>query len=99
MPASKTTKKSKPAPQARLLYSKAEAAELLSLSLRSIHHLVAAGELPTRQIGRRSLIPASALLEFAAVDHVAITPAAKPQKATSKADMAASKSSRKRTAP
>jgi excisionase family DNA binding protein len=98
MPKRKESDNSSRAIPARLLHSKTEAAELLSLSERTIHRLVAAGELPTRQIGGRSLIPASALLEFAAVDHVAITPSANPKKATSKAANTIAKSSGKRTA-
>lgn len=95
----KETDKSKPVVPNRLLHSKAEAAALLCISLRSVHHLVASGELSTRQIGRRSLIPATALVEFAAVDHVAITPPSKPKKTTSKAAEAIRvQSSTKRTA-
>ncbi len=48
-----------------LLYSRREAARLLSISLRSIDYLIAGGKLKTRKIGSRILIPASAIHRLA----------------------------------
>jgi hypothetical protein len=53
-----------------LLVSKRHAAGLLSLCLRSIDNLIAAKELPCRRIGKRVLIPYSALVVFARRDHL-----------------------------
>jgi len=53
-----------------LLVSKRDAAGLLSLCLRSIDNLIAAKELPCRRIGRRVLIPYTALVAFARRDHL-----------------------------
>lgn len=52
-----------------LLVSKRHAAGLLSLCLRSIDNLIAAKELPCRRIGKRVLVPYSALVAFARRDH------------------------------
>jgi excisionase family DNA binding protein len=52
-----------------LLVSKRDAAALLSLCLRSIDNLIARKELPCRRIGKRVLIPYSALVAFARRDH------------------------------
>jgi excisionase family DNA binding protein len=52
-----------------LLVSKRQAAGLLSLCLRSIDNLIAAKQLPCRRIGKRVLIPYSALVAFARRDH------------------------------
>lgn len=52
-----------------LLVSKRDAAALLSLCLRSIDNLIAAKQLPCRRIGRRVLIPYTALVAFARRDH------------------------------
>jgi excisionase family DNA binding protein len=52
-----------------LLVSKRDAAALLSLCLRSIDNLIARKELPFRRIGKRVLIPYSALVAFARRDH------------------------------
>lgn len=48
-----------------LLYSRKEAAHLLSISLRSVDYMIAAGKLRTRKIGTRILIPASAVHRMA----------------------------------
>jgi excisionase family DNA binding protein len=53
----------------RLAYTKAEAAMSLGLSLRTIDSLISAKELTARKIGRRVLIPASALRAFLRSDH------------------------------
>jgi excisionase family DNA binding protein len=53
----------------KILYSRQEAAELLSLSLRSVVMLIDRGELPVRRIGRRVLVPRASLEAFARRDH------------------------------
>lgn len=55
--------------QSRLLHSKKEAAQLLNLSLRTIDNLIAFKELNVRRIGRRVLIPHTAILSFIRTDH------------------------------
>jgi helix-turn-helix protein len=52
-----------------LLVSKRDAAALLSLCLRSIDNLIAGKQLPCRRIGKRVLIPYTALVAFARRDH------------------------------
>jgi excisionase family DNA binding protein len=54
-----------------ILCSKKQAASLLGVSVRSIDYLIASGELPTRRIGRRVLIPVAAIEKFAKQDHPA----------------------------
>ncbi|MHB8734794.1 MAG: helix-turn-helix domain-containing protein [Terriglobales bacterium] len=44
------------------------AAELLGVSVRTVQNLIAAKELPSRKIGRRRLIPYSALQALARRD-------------------------------
>jgi excisionase family DNA binding protein len=46
-----------------------EAARRLGLSSRTIATLVKTGELESRKVGRRRLIPLSVLLEFIQCDH------------------------------
>ncbi len=53
----------------RLAYTKAEAALALGISVRTIDNLIAAKELTGRRIGRRILIPATALAAFLRYDH------------------------------
>jgi hypothetical protein len=55
--------------QPPLLVSKRDAAALLSLCLRSIDKLIAGKQLPCRRIGKRVLIPYTALVAFARRDH------------------------------
>lgn len=57
---------------APILVSKKEAASALSLCVRTIDNLIARKELPCRRIGRRTLIPYSALVAFARRDHVGV---------------------------
>jgi len=54
---------------AKLLVGREEAAEILSLSIRSIDYLLASKELPFRKIGARTMIPLSALHAFARMHH------------------------------
>jgi len=53
----------------KVLISKKEAANLLSLSVRSLEYLIQRRELPSRRVGRRVLIPRQALEYFARRDH------------------------------
>jgi excisionase family DNA binding protein len=53
----------------KLLLSKRDAAQALSLSVRTIENLIRSKELPVRKLGRRRLIPFSALEVFARADH------------------------------
>jgi excisionase family DNA binding protein len=53
-----------------LLVSKRDAAALLGVCLRSVDNYIATKELPARRLGKRVLIPYSALLAFARRDHV-----------------------------
>jgi excisionase family DNA binding protein len=51
-----------------LLVSVEEAARMISVSRRTIFNLIAAKRLPVRRIGRRSLVPRSALEQLARRD-------------------------------
>jgi hypothetical protein len=53
----------------KLLYSRRDTAEALSLSVRSVDYLITTRRLPTRRIGGKILIPASAVRRFAREDH------------------------------
>jgi excisionase family DNA binding protein len=53
----------------KLLVSREEAAAMVSLSVRSIDYLLASKELPFRKIGTRTMIPVSALQNFARMHH------------------------------
>jgi excisionase family DNA binding protein len=65
----KRSGKARVPPHAKLLVSREEAAELVSLSIRSIDYLLASKELPFRKIGTRTMIPLSALQAFARMHH------------------------------
>jgi excisionase family DNA binding protein len=66
-----------------LLVSIREAARMISVSQRTIFNLIAAKRLPMRRIGRRSLVPRSALEQLARRDVPSPTiEAAKARKAT-----------------
>jgi len=52
----------------RLLVSKRDAASLLSVSVRTIENLIAAKRLVARKLGRRTLIPRSAIEQLARRD-------------------------------
>ena len=54
---------------AKLLYSKQDAAQALSVSVRTIDNLIARKELLVRKVGRRTLIPATTLNAFVRKDH------------------------------
>jgi hypothetical protein len=53
----------------KLLYSKQDAAEALSLSVRSIDYLITTQRLPMRRVGGKVMIPAGAVRRFAREDH------------------------------
>jgi excisionase family DNA binding protein len=53
----------------KLLYSRRDTAEALSLSVRSVDYLITAGRLPARRVGGKILIPANAVRRFAREDH------------------------------
>jgi hypothetical protein len=53
----------------KLLYSRRDTAEALSLSIRSIDYLITTGQLTARRVGGKILIPASAVRRFAREDH------------------------------
>ena len=55
--------------EAKLLLSRSEAAELLSISQRALDYLIASRMLPTKRIGTRVLIPQQDLQRFARADH------------------------------
>lgn len=56
--------------QTPLLVSKRDAAALLGVCVRSIDNYIATKELPCRRLGKRVLIPYSALVAFARRDHL-----------------------------
>ena len=56
-------------PDAKLLVSREEAAQLLSISVRGIDYLIATRRLPTRRIGGRILIPVTDLRKYVRGDH------------------------------
>ncbi len=53
----------------KLLLSRRDAAQLLSISQRALDYLVATQRLPARRIGKRVLIPVADLRKYARVDH------------------------------
>jgi excisionase family DNA binding protein len=57
------------APEDKILVSREEAAQLLSISQRGLDYLVASNRLPTRRIGGRVLIPMAELRKYARCDH------------------------------
>ena len=56
----------------KILYTKREAAQLLSISLRSLDYLIVSQQLPARRIGRRVLVHRDSIEQFARLDHVSI---------------------------
>jgi len=55
--------------QNRLAVSTREAAQMLSVSPRTIQNYIAAKLIPARKIGRRTVIPVRALEAFLRTDH------------------------------
>jgi excisionase family DNA binding protein len=56
----------------KLLYDRKSAAEILSISVRSLDSFIARKAIEFRRIGRRVLIPHSELVKFARADHFEI---------------------------
>jgi excisionase family DNA binding protein len=56
-------------PEAKLLISRVEAAQMLSISQRGLDYLISNRRLASRRIGGRVLIPMAALKKYAQVDH------------------------------
>jgi len=52
-----------------LLVSKKTSAQLLDISPRNVTYLISSKQLACRRIGRRTLVPYSALVKFAQRDH------------------------------
>ncbi len=61
---------SSPQQPVKLLYTKKEAAQMLSISVRKLDYLIADGEIKVRRIGKRVTIHIRALQQFASRDHV-----------------------------
>lgn len=57
------------APESKLLVSRKVAAEMLSISIRGVDYMIAAGRLSTRRIAHRVLIPVEEIRRFARSDH------------------------------
>ena len=53
----------------RLLYDRKHAAQMLSISVRSLDYLISNKKLQTRRIGKRILISHGELVRFARADH------------------------------
>jgi len=53
----------------KILASREEAAQMLSISQRAPDYLIATRRLPTRRIGGRVLVPVSELRKYARTDH------------------------------
>jgi hypothetical protein len=56
----------------RLLYDRKSAAQMLSISVRSLDSFIARKAIQFRRIGRRVLIPHGELMKFARADHFEI---------------------------
>jgi hypothetical protein len=57
----------------KILYSRKESAFALSISIRSLDLVIAAGELKVRRIGRKVLIPVAELERYARKDHMCLS--------------------------
>jgi hypothetical protein len=57
----------------KLLYSRKDAAFVLSISVRSLDYLVAQKRLAFRKIGKRILFAHNELVKFAKADHLELT--------------------------
>jgi excisionase family DNA binding protein len=64
-----TDKKPEIRAEEKLLLSRRDAAQVLSISQRALDYLVATRRLPTRRIGGRVLIPMADLRKYARADH------------------------------
>ena len=52
------------------MYSKAETAQMLSISIRTVENLMTNGQLAFRKVGKRVLVPVQTLIQFTKRDHV-----------------------------
>ncbi len=59
----------------RMLYSRKEAAETLSVSVRTLQSLIRGGRIRAKRVGRRTLIPKSELEKFVKAGDVDVVPA------------------------
>lgn len=66
---SKPPARTKLLPGAKLLVSRDEAAQMLSISIRGVDYLIATKRLSTRRIGTRVLVPMDDVRRFARSDH------------------------------
>ena len=57
----------------KLLYARKDVAHVLSISLRSVDHLIANGKLKTRKLGNRIMVTWAELSRFADNDHDTLT--------------------------
>jgi excisionase family DNA binding protein len=73
-----TTYGTLPTPEERLVYTVAEAGELLGISRAFAYELVARGELPVICLGRRRLVPKVALLALVGQSQAVDVPTARP---------------------
>jgi len=55
--------------ESKILASREEAAQMLSISQRALDYLIATRRLPTLRIGGRVLVPVSELRKYARTDH------------------------------
>ena len=74
MPKTNSAEKKSPSgitivPNDKLLVSRREAAQMLSISERAIDYLVSTKQLTTRRIGSRVLIPVTEVRKFVRYDH------------------------------
>jgi excisionase family DNA binding protein len=53
----------------KILFSKRDAAEMLSVSPRTLDYLIAMRELEVRRVGRKVLVPRTEIERFAKRDH------------------------------
>ena len=59
--------------ETRLLYDRKSAAQMLSVSVRSLDYIIAAKGLDTRRIGRKVLVTRASLVRYASGNHFDIT--------------------------
>ena len=53
----------------RLLYPRKDAAHQLGVSTRTLDYMIARGELQTRRVGKKVLVPRASLVRFAGANH------------------------------
>jgi hypothetical protein len=75
--------------ESKLLYSRRESAEKLSISVRSVDYFIAKKELDTRRIGRKVLVTHASLLRFVSSNHFG--PVAETRESTAARNDASSK--------